>query len=260
MDDDRRDHGPQDDPTEALPTTQEMPLTAPLPTALNPEVAGGGDAAASVPPPSVPPLHDASRPAASLGDDGPRGRSPLLVGAAIAVAALVAAGLILGVGALLGASDSSVEVAASDSASPSASVETSSAPDESASEDSPAPSDTATADDDEASAAQVGSDGTPGSDGACTASVKNLKAKNGEFDLEIEIHARAGGVETWQVRVDLGEAIASEADHATLVDQADGIATVESEDGAKAIDSGKRFTFKVKGEGEPSGLDLACTS
>ncbi len=180
-----------------------------------------------------------------------------MLGSALLVATLVIAGLILGIGALLGASepaDDAVGATASPTAAarPPAPASTVTAPQAST---PPSPTATAAETDPPASASAPA-----GSEGACTASIKNLKIKDDEFDLEIEIHARAGGVDAWQVTVDLGDALATQADHATLVDQTDGIVAIQSEEDAKGIDSGKRFTFKVKGQGQPSGLQIACAA
>ncbi|WNM25385.1 hypothetical protein [Demequina capsici] len=72
--------------------------------------------------------------------------------------------------------------------------------------------------------------------------------------------APAGGVTTWTVRIGLGDATATDVTGGSLTDQADGVVTVASEEGAKPIASGKTVTFTVTGTGEPSGLDIACTS
>ncbi|MDN4474144.1 hypothetical protein [Demequina zhanjiangensis] len=267
-----KDDEAADEVTEALPTTRELPVTQPLPAELRSEsdrhvqaettqvipVEPTTDAPNDAPPPSIPPRGTgptATAPKASptpAPHDARPGRpAPLLIGALAVIAVLAVAGLTLGATTLLGDRGQVAAAAPSESPTPSVSATTSGMP------ASPTPSETST---DTGLADTVGVDGSPGSDGACTAEVRKEKAKDGEFKFDVRVKARAGGVETWEVRVDIGDAAATEVKDAILVGQKGGVVTLASADGAEPIASGKHTDLKVEGTGEPSGLAIACDS
>ncbi|WNM28265.1 hypothetical protein RN607_04480 [Demequina capsici] len=256
------DDSPTDPIDEQAPTTLPLPTTGPAlgsaqdgdPTVVLPAeaiaAALAGDAAGSAPP-SVQPVgaHGASDAAPAATD--PRRRPPLVT-LAIAGAIIIVVGVLLGAAALLGRG--AAPVAASTTSPSNAASPWSTASPLAVASPAETPSPTMT------SSAVVGTDGTPGADGACAAEIRKDRAKDGRFELEVRVKARAGGVTTWTVRIGIGDATATDVTGGSLTDQADGVVTVASEEGAKPIASGKTVTFTVTGTGEPSGLDIACTS